>query len=311
VLVDEQNQLITLFLSEKNPFWTSILGKAPVGDELERLSGAPYESRRNWKNNKVTPSEKVLKVIVNTTNASIQNSEIDDAQKSKLKTDFSEFLAIYRNEEPDHRLSRCAVIFKYKPEEYRQLFDEIATDKRPLLTHAYYTELRDAKRDFQMLRGLYTVKMSRHGEIYQCPLWVQYVIEIAGVFAIRCHMWIPNNRKISGETDAPWRYNGFVVMRANVGFWVFDKIDENRTDMVFFVTHKTDRGASARRGDLLFRGKYLTSDQTQDQIAVSDPVSIERSRNSDRILQTDHAIDIFVRKTCDFPKELFELTPDE
>jgi hypothetical protein len=272
----KQNKLMLIYVSVKNPIWSILLTREEFSQpNIIKLVNLSHSTIPNWQKGSVISTRKVEEVFSITKNLiykKLGDSEeacrlIDNVEKFRISY-FSCNITVYESAQIlDISINDCQIIV-----------DEAIYDRLPVFSGLFYdfhSRGQDqATSDYNRYQGLYYLFVRRtypgkpkYSAWLRCPLRVRYTIKIRDGLAIRCKLNIPKMEKDASDPINHWEYDGFLSIKIDKIFWMFEKRDSNRRDYFYFITCS---GSSFDRA-LMMSGIYLTTGQdTEQSIAYGD-----------------------------------------
>jgi hypothetical protein len=287
-VLTRQAKKILLFLSEGNPLWSIVLSPKVTLGKIVVYTGMTNGTFSNWRNGGNQSPDKVEEIL-GLVRQSIEKPplhkvlkedrqkvcrELDQEQKSTAIYIFERFLEAYKDNEV--KVYRVATdVLGMSVEQCQQTIDSTIYAKCPLFVSFYYSQ-EQSETYFRHYQGVYHLWVRRYKRWFQCPLRVRYILKINGQRTVRCKLNFPIVSAQYGEPH--WEYDGFILVRENRIFWVFEKRQERRRDQFYFIT---DDGRGHNGGPLTMSGTYLTAAQDGQQSIVSDDIIMQRLEQGD------------------------------
>jgi len=163
----------------------------------------------------------------------------------------------------------------------QKAIDQEVFKKIPVFRDIYY---EDSPRDRSMVQkhfdafgGCYHVWLERGERTFQGVLRVRYPLHLKTLWAIRAKLNLPKYVNTVGKQKPFFEYDGFLSIKSDVIFWMFEERDNLNADFFQMITERPDMlewGGMAE-------GKYLTTQRGRDASIVTGRVLLERREIED------------------------------
>jgi hypothetical protein len=170
-------------------------------------------------------------------------------------------------------------------EQSQKIIDSVIYERSPIFPNMYLASQSLANELFEKYGGIFHAWLQRPstsrpasvGQWLQCVLRVRYVLSIGLGFVIRCKLNMPTFE--DGRPNSYLEYDGFLILKTNRIFWIFEKRQKERNDQLYFITgigRVFERVTDPNSKDRSLSGTYLCTDQDASQSVMSGPIFIQR-----------------------------------
>ncbi len=163
----------------------------------------------------------------------------------------------------------------------QKAIDQEVFKKIPVFRDIYY---EDSPRDRSMVQkhfyafgGCYHVYLERGERTFQGVLRVRYPLHLKTLWAIRAKLNLPKYVNTVGKQKPFFEYDGFLSIKSDVIFWMFEERDNLNADFFQMITERPD----LLEGGGMAEGKYLTTQRGRDASIVTGRVLLERREIED------------------------------
>lgn len=248
---------IAILCAPGNTLWRSLYPDQDitVSRDCKKVLGCSFQTLMNWIKGQ-PPRKELLSRLCETINA-------HDA------SDISIALNMFEDECSVYEFGETLGLTRTECE---RAIDERVYHNTPLLP-GFYLSKEDASIYYSEYNGVYFsyhFSRSHDGEIWlaRSALRVLYVLKISSYHTLRCKLHIP-----SLDDGHFFEYNGFLSVRGNHLYWLFEERQTSRKD---FLSIMTSRGHSDNRRELNLNGLYTTLSQTTLQMPCSSRILCKR-----------------------------------
>lgn len=282
--IPRQNKLMTLFLSEYNPLWDHIFdiegkNRKAINSAVGKVAG----SVDNWREGHPLKPASSKAVFENTISA-IRAAKMDEDERATQVEIVRQFQVSF-NDPGSTTAYEAAQILGMGIDRCQRIIDAAYYDRLPLFPHLLYEKDDECKYHFDHYRGLYIAHFKRENIWLRCPLRIRYPLDIGKGIAIRCKLNLPSIDREEGVTRSYWEYDGFLAVRAQRIFWMFEQRQPSNADYIYFVTNI----GVLFQDHLTLWGSYLSTGQDEQRSVVNGDAFLQRIEIED-VEQMEHGM---------------------
>ena len=184
--------------------------------------------------------------------------------------------------------------------EAQKAIDQEVFKKIPVFRDIYYEDSpRDrsmAQKHFDAFGGCYHVWFERGERTFRGVLRVRYPLHLKTLWTIRAKLNLPKYLATIGKQKPFFEYDGFLSIKSDVIFWMFEERDNLNADFFQMITKRPDLMEDSGVAE----GQYLTTERGKNASIVTGRVLLER-----RDVETPEEIETFMYEGMDIPDEPF------
>ena len=267
------NKKIILLCSVEAPFWSDALPKV-TRLHIKSALGISPTTMIKWEMGgevRNVSLHKAFKTMAETVLK--QRSMPKDARATVLERIEELHTAIFDN---DTSVYAFGERLGFDKTQSQKAIDQEVFKKIPVFRDIYY---EDSPRDRSMVQkhfdafgGCYHVWLERGERTFQGVLRVRYPLHLKTLWAIRAKLNLPKYVNTVGKQKPFFEYDGFLSIKSDVIFWMFEERDNLNADFFHMITERPD----LLEGGGLATGKYLTTQRGKDASIETGRVLIER-----------------------------------
>jgi len=251
------NKKLILLCSPEAPFWKGYLTKVSQNKIAEVLEIA-VQTMKNWEQGRGVDERTLDKMFI------VAKHNLTEAKPEQTQEETEEQLSSIKDDLQDDSVSvyEFATRLGFSMRKSQMVIDQKIYEQMPVFRDIYYeNNSRQAERadqDIKTFGGVYSVYIERGEDTIHAVLRVRYILELKGLKAIRAKFNVPKYVPVIGKERPYFEYDGFLSVKANNIFWMFEERDSKMADFFHFITERADVQADTS----VFKGHYLSTERS-------------------------------------------------